>query len=118
MVLGAIAGTEIGLLFGGSTVATLGTGLYAWGARGLQQRRKALMEALQQRVLRLATRSGGLLTVTDVAAELNVSISAAESVLMAMDDGYHVRSDITDEGVLLYEFPEVRRRPRLEPGEA
>jgi predicted RNA-binding Zn-ribbon protein involved in translation (DUF1610 family) len=116
MVVGGIAGTEIGLLFAGSIVAGVGTGFFAWGAKGLQRRRTALMEALQQRVLRLATRSGGTLTVTQVAAELNLSITAAESVLMAMDDGYHVRSDITEDGVMLYEFPEVRHRPRLEPG--
>jgi predicted RNA-binding Zn-ribbon protein involved in translation (DUF1610 family) len=117
MVVGGIAGTELGLLFAGSLVAGAGTGFFAWGSQSLQRRRQALMEALQQRVLRLATRRAGMLTVTDVAAELNLSISAAESVLMAMDDGYHVRSDITEEGVLVYEFPEVRHRPRLESGE-
>jgi hypothetical protein len=67
-------------------------------------------------VLRLATRKGGTLTVTEVAAELDLSMEAAENVLVGMDDGFRVRSEITPEGVLLYEFPEVQHRGRLGGG--
>ena len=64
----------------------------------------------------LADRKGGSLTVTEVAAELNLSLPAAERVLIAMDDGLRVRSDITDEGLILYEFPELQHRRQLGSG--
>ena len=33
-----------------------------------------------------------------------------------MDDGFRVRSDISDEGVLYYEFPEVVHQKKLRSG--
>jgi hypothetical protein len=33
-----------------------------------------------------------------------------------MDDGFRVRSEISDEGVLYYEFPEILHRKELGPG--
>ena len=76
------------------------------------------MTRLQGRVLLLATEKSGTLTVTEVAASLDLSLSAAEGVLDAMDDGLRVRSDITDQGIIVYEFPELRHHPRLESGSA
>ena len=67
-------------------------------------------------MLRLAARRGGSLTVTEVASELSLSLPAAEKVLIELDDGFRVRSEITEDGILLYEFPEVRHRPELPPG--
>jgi hypothetical protein len=67
-------------------------------------------------VLQLATRRGGTLTVTEVAAELDLSLSAAERILTEMDDGFRVLSEVSDEGLLLYQFPEVKlRRLGTEP---
>jgi hypothetical protein len=54
--------------------------------------------------------------VTEVASDLNLSLPAAEKVLTSMEDGFRVRSEITKEGVLYYEFPEVLHRKQLEPG--
>ena len=73
---------------------------------------------LQRSVLLLATEKGGTLTVTEVAASLNLSLSAAESVLEGMDDGLRVRSEVTNQGIIVYEFPEVRHHPRLDSGSA
>jgi hypothetical protein len=100
----------------GSGIGATGTGSFWWGLRALNERRKALLQRLQRRVLRLATHKGGTLTVTEVAADLNLSLPAAEKVLVAMDDGFRVRSEISKEGVLYYEFPEVLHRKQLEPG--
>ncbi|MYI07384.1 MAG: hypothetical protein F4059_08750 [Gemmatimonadetes bacterium] len=75
-----------------------------------------MMLALGRRVLRMATDRGGVLTVTEVAAELDLSLEAAEKLMIGMDDGFRVRSDITDQGVLYYEFPELRHQERLQPG--
>jgi hypothetical protein len=116
LIVVGIAEAEAGALVGASFMGALGTISFFSGWKATQERRRALMGRFQRRVLRLATARGGTLTVTEVAAELNLSIPAAEKVLIAMDDGFRVRSDITPEGILLYEFPEVQHRPRLEPG--
>jgi hypothetical protein len=117
MVLMGVVEFEAALIVVGSLTGVAGTGTFYWGWQARQARRQALMAGLQQEVLRLATRRGGTLTVTEVAADLNLSIPAAEKVLTDMDDGFRVRSDITPEGVLLYEFPEVQLRSRLGPGQ-
>ncbi len=90
---------------------------FYWGWQGLQERRKAIMQGLQRKILKLASVKGGVLTVTEVAADLNLAIPAAENILMAMDDGFRVRSEISSEGVIYYEFPELRHRKELGPGD-
>ena len=102
----------------GSAFAAAGTGSIWWGLQARETRRRALMSRLQRRVLLLATERSGTLTVTEVAASLNMSLSMAENVLDGMDDGLRVRSDVTDEGIIVYEFPELRYNPRLESGSA
>ncbi|MFP3948581.1 MAG: hypothetical protein ACLFWG_07610, partial [Longimicrobiales bacterium] len=79
--------------------------------------REAIMAGFQREVLLLAGRTDGTLTVTEVAADLDLSLEAAEKVLISMDDGFRVRSEITNEGLLLYEFPEIQHRARLRRGE-
>jgi len=102
----------------GALMGMGGSGLFMWGWRALQERRQAVLQALNRRVLMLATRRGGMLTVTEVAAELDLSLEAAEKVLIGMDDGFRVRSDISDEGVLYYEFPEVVHQKKLRAGDS
>jgi hypothetical protein len=75
------------------------------------------MQGLQRKVLKLASMKGGTLTVTEVAADLNIALPAAEKLLTAMDDGFRVRSDISNEGVIYYEFPELRHRREIGPGD-
>lgn len=115
-IVAGIAEFEPGAILAGSMIGASGSGIFFWGWRSQQERRQAIMAGLQQQVLRLATRRGGTLTVTEVASDLNLSIQAAEKVLIEMDDGFRVRSDVTPEGILLFEFPEVQHRPRLDPG--
>ncbi len=100
----------------GSVFGAAGTATIWWGLQARETRRRALMSRLQWRVLLLATERSGTLTVTEVAASLNMSLSMAENVLDGMDDGLRVRSEVTDEGIIVYEFPELRRNPRLESG--
>lgn len=117
LIVVGIVEMEIGAVVTGSAVGLVGSGTFWWGWKALQERRRAIMTGLQNRVLRLAHRKGGTLTVTDVAAGLDVSLPVAEKVLVGMDDGFRVRSEITSEGILFYEFPEVVHRRRLESGE-
>ncbi len=116
MIVAGIAETEAALIAVGSAMGAMGSGGFWWGLRALNERRKALMNRMQQKVLRLATHRGGTLTVTEVAADLNLSLPAAEKILASLDDGFRVRCEISKEGVLYYEFPEVIHRKQLEPG--
>lgn len=102
----------------GSVFGAAGTGTFFWGWNALQGRRQAIQTGLQRDVLQLATERRGTLTVTEVAASLDLSLQAAENVMDSLDDGFRVRSDITDEGVIVYHFPEVQHRDRLGPGSA
>ena len=42
---------------------------------------------------------------------------AAERIMEEMGDGFRVRSDISNEGVLYYDFPEIRHRDELGVGD-
>jgi hypothetical protein len=75
-------------------------------------RRAALVSQLQTPVLKLAARCGGRLTVTTVAAELGWTMPRAEKILNSLDDGVRVSSEVTDEGVIVYEFREIINAPR------
>jgi hypothetical protein len=102
----------------GSVFGAAGTGTFFWGWNALQGRRQAVQGRIQREVLQLATEREGMLTVTEVAASLDLSLQAAEKVMDSLDDGFRVRSEITEEGVIVYHFPEVQHRDRLGPGSA
>jgi hypothetical protein len=97
----------------GSVMGSGGSLTYYWGWQGLQNRRNAIMQGLQRKILKLATGRGGRLTVTEVASDLNLALPAAEKILESMDDGFRVRSEISPDGVLYYEFPEIVHRSDL-----
>jgi predicted RNA-binding Zn-ribbon protein involved in translation (DUF1610 family) len=116
LILAGIFAPALPAVVVGGVVGAAGSLSFYWGWTGQQERRKAIMQGLQRSILRLATARGGTLTVTEVAAELNLSLPAAEKILTSMDDGFRVRSEISKEGILYYEFPEVRHRKELGPG--
>ena len=113
MVLIGFVEWEMAAVAMGSVLGGGGSLTFYWGWQGLQDRRKAIMQGLQRKILRLASMRGGTLTVTEVAAELNLDLPAAEKILESMDDGFRVRSEISNEGVIYYEFPEIRYRSEL-----
>jgi len=98
----------------GSVIGAGGTAMFWWGQKAKQELHSVLAARTQRRVLMLATEKGGILTVTEVAASLNMSLEKAEEIMNGMDDGFRVRSDVTDEGIIVYEFPEVLHRPSLD----
>lgn len=105
-VLGASAEALVTSVFMGIAGALS----FAWGWKALQERRAGLLRSLQTRVLHVAAARGGQITATDVAADLEVTLAAAERVLFSLDDGFRVCSDVTDEGLLIFDFPEIRAR--------
>lgn len=115
-MLAGILEAEAAAIAVGSILGGGGSLTFYWGWHQLQERRKAIMERLQRKVLRLASAKGGTLTVTEVAADINIGLPAAEKILTSMDDGFRVRSEISDQGVIYYEFPEILHRKELGPG--
>lgn len=100
----------------GGVLGAAGSLNFLWGWKALGERRKAVMRGMERRILKLARARNGSLTVTDVAAELDLSLEASEKLLNEMEDGFRIRSDVTDDGIIVYEFPEVQHRPRLTGG--
>ncbi|MEX2581803.1 MAG: hypothetical protein WD766_00890 [Gemmatimonadota bacterium] len=113
LILGAIMLTvgaielEAVLLALGTLATAGGVVLHRGANRAREERRAALMSSLQLPVLKLAAERNGVLTVTDVAASLGWSLRRAERVLQSLDDGWRVDSEVTDEGVIVYEFREL-----------
>jgi hypothetical protein len=103
-----VAELEPLLLVVGGVIGLTGALTFGWGWKALQQRREALMQRMQRRVLHLARARSGRLTATDVATDLDLTLNAAERVLLSLDDGFRIRSDVTEEGILVFEFPELR----------
>jgi len=116
LVLVGFMEAELAAVIVGSVMGAGGSLTFYWGWSGLQERRKAIMQRIQRKILRLAAAKGGTLTVTEVAADLNLGLPAAEKILTSMDDGFRVRSEISDAGVIYYEFPEILHRRQLGPG--
>lgn len=72
------------------------------------------LEDLKHDTLQLALEHDGVLTVTDVATDLEVSLTDAERVLTELEDGVRVASTVTEDGVIVYEFKEIiHRQARL-----
>jgi hypothetical protein len=106
MMIGMAEGEFVAFMFGAMSAAG-GAGLLTAGRRAREERRRVLLSALQQPVLRLAGECGGRLTVTEVASSLNWPMRRAEKVLNSLEDGLRVSSDVTREGVIVYEFREL-----------
>ena len=91
--------------------------MFYWGWQGLQERRNAIMNRLERKILKLAGMRDGRLTVTEVAADMNLPLATADKILTSMDDGFRIRSEISKEGVLYYEFPELVHRNQIGSGD-
>jgi hypothetical protein len=111
MAIGAIVGGEIPPLLFATALGAGGYLLHRAAETDREARRAAMISSLQLPVLQLAAERKGRLTVTEVAAELGWTLPRAEKVLNSLDDGYRVNSEVTDEGLIVYEFRELLRIP-------
>ena len=64
----------------------------------------------EARVFRLAYKRKGRITVSDVVIDLGFSIHEAEELLNGLVDGLRVRMEVTPNGLVVYEFPEILSR--------
>ena len=64
----------------------------------------------ESRVFSLAYHLGGWVTLSDVVMETGLGLADAETLMDRMVDELHVRMTIDEEGLVIYEFPEVIHR--------
>jgi len=79
-------------------------GQYGYRQLGMQQGN------LEARVFKLANRRKGRITVSDVVIDTGLGVNQAEELLQNMVDNNRVTMEVTDEGMVYYEFPEIIRR--------
>lgn len=108
MIMGGFGEGEPGMVMVGAVAGAMGGFLMKRARTAREERRQQLLFALQQPVLRLAGQYDGRLTVTQVASMLAWPMRRAEKVLNSLDDGLRVVSDVTNEGVIVYDFRELR----------
>lgn len=63
--------------------------------------------SIQNRILHLALKNGGSLTVTDVVIETGLHIKKAEKILNQMVDNIRVIMEVNESGIIVYKFVEV-----------
>ncbi|HEU0054746.1 MAG TPA: hypothetical protein VFQ39_16280 [Longimicrobium sp.] len=113
LLIGGVAGGEFVPLMMAAMAGAGGFMLHRRDRERREQRREAIIQSLQLPVLKLAAARGGRLTVTQVATEMSWPIARAEKVLNSLEDGFRVLSDVTDDGVIVYDFLELRHQAEL-----
>jgi len=63
--------------------------------------------SIQRKIMQLAQENEGVLTVTDVVLSTSLSIKEAEATLNDMVDGFRIKMDVNDSGIVRYEFIEL-----------
>ncbi len=72
--------------------------------------RSQRIRGIEARVFKLAYRLHGRITVSDVVVDTGLSVDEAERILERMVDNQRVRMDVTQAGLMIYEFPEIIAR--------
>lgn len=98
-------------LFAGVVAAGVATLLLRSAWQDEERAAQVTVTERQLAVVRLAESEDGQLTVTEVAAKLGWSMDEAAATLRSLDDGVRVTSTVTDEGIMLYDFPELIHDP-------
>jgi hypothetical protein len=117
---------HMGSMFMGGGMFIFGIGVVIfllalfWGAKLLRKwkgrsamtdRRDSTPEKLpssvQRQIFELAKQNKGRLTVTDVVLGTGLSLRQAEEALNSMVDGYRIRMNVHDSGMIIYEFAEL-----------
>lgn len=65
--------------------------------------------------MQLARENEGVLTVTDVVLATSLSIKEAEVTLNDMVDGFRIKMDVADSGIVRYEFFELLKSHQSDP---
>ncbi len=66
--------------------------------------------SLRVAVYKLAYRLKGTITVSDIVVETGLDVEEAERLIQSMVDHQRVRMEVKDDGMIFYEFPEIKAR--------
>ena len=66
--------------------------------------------SIESEIFKLAYKMKGKITVSEVVLETGLTIKEAEERMKELTDGIHVRMEVTDNGIVIYEFPEILAR--------
>lgn len=95
----------------------LGTGLIRSHLRAkrkaLEAREKLAYSKRERQVLRLAQQKGGRLTIPEIAADTSLTTQEAEEFMRRLVTNGYVNMDVTETGVIVYEFYEIAHRGEL-----
>jgi len=111
--LALAAGLGTGALFAAAVVVGVGGGIGALSLRGASKRlarAKELQKTATERALLAAATAASdhALTATEAARALGIGVEQADKALTAMADGSRVSAEIDDDGIVHYEFRELR----------
>ncbi|MEW5815522.1 MAG: hypothetical protein AB1798_09045 [Spirochaetota bacterium] len=65
---------------------------------------------LESKIFRLAYKMKGRITLSDIVIETGLGMKEAEAYIEKMVDGIRVRMEVSDQGIVYYEFPEIIAR--------
>ncbi len=68
------------------------------------------LRGIEARIFKLAYRLQGRLTVSDVVVDTGLSVDEAERMLERLVDNQRVRMEVSSNGLMIYEFPEIIAR--------
>jgi|GEM_PF-1619322 len=77
--------------------------------RALEARERALKAEKEREIIQLAQQQKGRLTLTEIVAGTSLDMAEAEKILQEMATRGHVDIQVTDSGVIVYEFYEIAR---------
>jgi len=122
VLVGAVAAAllpGVGGIIAAAAVGAVGVGIGAVSLRAASRSADEADERTGTRrelaLLELAEEHDGVLTVTDAARGLGISIAEADAALTAMADGSRIWAEVTPDGFVQYVFREMqaRRGPRV-----
>lgn len=64
----------------------------------------------ESQIFRLAYKMKGRITLSDIVLELGIGLKEAEQIIEQMTDGIHIRMEVREDGLVVYEFPEIIAR--------
>ncbi len=98
----------IGVGIPGAAGAVLLTQHYGGKKRLAGSREELKRKTLEAELLRMAGEHGGQLTVVEVVRELAMGLPEAESTLRSLVERGICEVEVTDRGLLVYSFPDVK----------
>lgn len=69
-------------------------------------------QSMRVKVYQLAYKLEGRVTVSDIVVETGLEVEEAEELIQSMVDNQRVRMEVRDDGLVIYEFPEIINRFR------